>query len=64
MALIKHFYSQVMNTPVTVLNKNLWGESFCCNKIKTEAFLENHGHTFVDIKKTSEKQNFRQTIFD
>ena len=36
--LIKHFYSQVMNIFVEVLNENLWVKSFFSNKTKMGAF--------------------------
>ena len=45
--LIKHFHSQVMNILLEVLNNKMSEKSFFfCNKIKTEVFLENRGHTF------------------
>ena len=37
---------------------------FFCNKTKTEAYLENRGHAFVDIEKNFSKPNFRQISFD
>ena len=62
--LIKYSYSQAMNIFVEVLHRKLWGKNFFCNKTKSEAFLENHGHTFLHIGKTFQKQNSRKTLFD
>lgn len=35
--------------------KNIWGNSFVRNRYKTEAFLENYPHIFLDIEKNFAK---------
>ena len=60
---IKYFYFQVMNIFIELLNKILLGKSFSY-KTSTEAFFENRGHNFLDIEKTLQKRNLRQTLFD
>ena len=61
--LIKHFYSQVMNIFVEVLNKNL-GEISFSNKTKTEAFCRTAVNPFCILKKNFQKRSFRQNSFD
>ena len=58
--LIKHFYSQ--DIFAEVLHKNLWGKPLC-EKTKTEAFLENRGHTYLDIDKNFSKTRFRTKLW-
>ena len=35
------------------------GKYFFCNKTKTEPFLENLGHSFIDIEKNFSKTTFQ-----
>ena len=36
--------------------------TFFCNKTKTESFLENHKHTFLDIDRNFPKTKFSKNL--
>lgn len=58
----KHVYSQVMNAFRSTREK-IVDKIFLYNKIKTEAFLKNRGHTpFKTLRKSFQKQHFRKNL--